>query len=280
MTDDSTTPPVRPPEMEGGIYDHPKYYDLVFGADCAAEAKFITWCAHAFGPPVGGDGSLALLEPACGTGRLLWFLSRRGHRVWGLDLNPRAVAFCNERFERRGETPPAVVADMAAFSPADLPGFESADVAFNTINSFRHLTRASDAGAHLRCVADSLRPGGLYLLGVHLTPTTAPPSDGEAWSARRGSLSIETNMWFVDRDEAKRIERFGIYFDVHRPSGTSRINDMLVLRSYTRPQMDRFLKASPLEPIATFDFAYDPEVPIVVDDATEDVVYVLRKPVA
>ena len=267
--------------IEGGIYDHPKYYDLVFGADCAAEANLIQRCAHSMGPPRDDDRPLRMFEPACGTGRLLDFLHRRGHDVAGLDLNPHAVKFCNDRMRRRGAGDVAVVADMAKFDASDLISLSNDggpfDIAFNTINSFRHLTDAASAAAHLRCVADVLRPGGLYLLGVHLTPTAAPPSDGEAWSAARGKLSIETNMWFVDRDETNRIERFGIYFDVYTPSRSFRINDMLVLRSYTRPQMDQFLADSPFEPIATFDFAYHFDSPIRVDDATEDVVYVLRK---
>lgn len=273
------TPSQSPPVVDQSIYDHPKYYDLVFGADCAAESRFIVQCAHAFGPVIRGGRSLRLFEPACGTGRLMDFLHRRGHDVAGLDLNPHAIDFCNARFAKRGEKPPSVVADMSQFQQRDLTSKRPFDVAFNTINSFRHLTDAKSSRDHLRCVADVLRPGGLYLLGVHLTPTTATPSDGEAWSARRGKLSIQTNMWFVDRDSKRRIERFGIYFDVHRPSGSFRINDMLVLRSYTKRQMDQFLAQSPLEPIATFDFAYDFEQPINVTTATEDVVYVLRKPI-
>lgn len=269
-----------PPVMDGSIYDHPKYYDLVFGADCAAESRFIIQCAHAFGPVVRGGRALRLFEPACGTGRLMDFLHRRGHNVAGLDLNPHAVEFCNARFAKRGEKPKAVIADMANFHGSDLTQNRPFDVAFNTINSFRHLTDATTSRDHLQCVADVLQPGGLYLLGVHLTPTTAEPSDGESWSAKRGRLSINTNMWFVDRDSKRRIERFGIYFDVHRPSGSFRINDTLVLRSYTKKQMDKFLADSPLEPIATFDFSYDINEPIEVTTATEDVVYVLRKPVA
>ncbi len=59
------------------IYDHPKYYDLVFGADCAAETRFIEQCAQQF-----AKGKVKkLFEPACGTGRLLYHLAKRGYRV-------------------------------------------------------------------------------------------------------------------------------------------------------------------------------------------------------
>ena len=71
-------------ERNESIYDHPKYYDLVFGADCAAETKFILGCTDRYLT----RAAKRFFEPACGTGRLLYSLARRGHDVDGLDLNP------------------------------------------------------------------------------------------------------------------------------------------------------------------------------------------------
>ncbi|MEM6365387.1 MAG: hypothetical protein AAF745_13255 [Planctomycetota bacterium] len=123
-----------------------------------------------------------------------------------------------------------------------------------------------------------IRPGGLYLLGIHLTPTKVAPSETESWSARRGSLSINTHMWTVAREPQKRLERFGIYFDIHTPRRSFRINDELHLRSYTAPQMRRtFVAGGYWDCIATYDFGYDLGYPIDVDATTEDVVYVLRR---
>ncbi len=251
------------------IYDHPKYYDLVFGADCAAEVKFILGCARKFltRPPK------RLYEPACGTGRLLFALAKRGFDVGGLDLNPKAVEFCNARFRRHGIDQSVVVADMSDFR---VP--RRYDVAFNTINSFRHLGTEAAARRHLECMGKVVRVGGLYLLGIHLTPTAVPPSETESWSARRGHLSINTHMWTGSHDLSKRVERFGIRFDVHCPSRSFRIVDELVLRSYTPAQMNRLIRSAGCwETLATYDFAYDLDDPIEVDAATEDVVYVLRR---
>lgn len=251
------------------IYDHPKYYDLVFGADCAAELAFIVGC---------GDRYLAgkyerMFEPACGTGRLLFWLAKRGFTASGLDLNPKAVDFCNARLKRHGLSESAFVADMSEFKIR-----QRQDIAFNTINSFRHLPSEAAARGHLSCMADAVRPGGLYLLGVHLTPTQADPSETESWSARRGHLSINTHMWFKHRDTRKRIERFGIRFDIHSPSRSFRINDELRLRSYTRQQMDRLIQSNQSwQILETFDFAYDLDEPIEVDSTSEDVVYVLQR---
>lgn len=251
------------------IYNHPKYYDLVFGADCAAEVKFILGCGRQYmqRPPK------RFFEPACGTGRLLYSLARKGFEAAGLDLNSKAIEFCNQRFARHGLPKSAFVADMAEFRVK-----RKYDLGFNTINSFRHLSNESAARRHLECMGRAVRVGGLYLLGVHLTPTKVPPSETESWSARRGHLSINTHMWTNSRDTKKREERFGIRFDVHRPSGSFRIKDELVLRSYTPKQMDRLIKSAGCwETVATYDFAYDLDHPSEVDAATEDVVYVMRR---
>ncbi|MCM2375118.1 class I SAM-dependent methyltransferase [Aporhodopirellula aestuarii] len=268
--------------VDESIYDHPKYYDLVFGADVAAETKYILACEQAF-----GDGKSGwYFEPACGTGRLMFALRRRGLDVCGLDLNPKAVKFCNDRMKRKGYLESAICADMCDFSRDDFKGILPKSrkktgpvaVAFNTINSFRHVGSEREARAHLECMADIVRPGGLYLLGLHLTPTSVPPSETESWSARRGHLAINTHMWTIDRDKKNRLERFGICFDVHTPSGSFRINDELRLRSYTPLQMRRLIAASgKWECVATHDFCYDIDDPIEVDSSTEDVIYVLQR---
>lgn len=218
-----------------------------------------------------------MFEPACGTGRLLFALARKGYQVAGLDLNEKAVEFCNARFHRHGMNESAFVADMSDFRVR-----HRHDIAFNTINSFRHLGSEAAALGHMRCMGQAVRTGGLYLLGVHLTPTAAAPSETESWSARRGHLAINTHMWTVARDTRRRVERFGIRFDVHSPRQSFRIEDELVLRSYTPAQMKKLIdKSGCWKIVATHDFAYRIDDPIKVDATTEDVVYVLkRKPMA
>ena len=257
------------PVVEESIYDHPKYYDLVFGSDCAAEVRFIVGCGDRFMR----RAPKRFLEPACGTGRLLFALAKRGYSVGGLDLNEKAVEFCNARLRRHGYAAAAFVANMSDFR---VP--RRFDLAFNTINSFRHLSSERAAKDHLQCMGEAIRVGGLYLLGVHLTPSQAAPSETESWSARRGHLSINTHMWTKDRDRKKRVERFGIRFDVHRPRGSVRIVDELVLRSYTSAQISRLIGSSGCwETVETYSFDYNLDQPIQVDGTSEDVVYVLQR---
>jgi len=255
------------------IYDHPKYYDLVFGSDCAAELRFIEQCSARY---LQGKRCRRMFEPACGTGRLLSRLAKRGYAVSGIDLNSKAIEFCNARLVRGGFKPTTFVADMSDFVlPSGVPKF---DVAFNTINSFRHLRSDREGIGHFRSMAAAIRDGGLYLLGLHLRPTEANPSETESWSARRGHLMVKTHMWTLERDLPKRLERFGIEFEIYTPLRQFRIEDELLLRSYTDRELRSLIQRSGgWDVVATYDFQYQIDQPIDVDGTCEDVVYVLRR---
>jgi len=251
------------------IYDHPTYYDLIFGSDWVAEFRFLE---KVFKQHVRGK-TKRLLEPACGTGRLLYRMLKSGYHCEGLDLNEKAVEFCNKRLERHGYKPTAFVANMCDFTVK-----KPFDAAFNTINSFRHLTTEAMAVAHLRAMAAAIRPGGIYALGFHLTPLVGPTTDEESWTARRGHLQVNTHMWPRDKDPKTRIERFNLRFDIYRPTGSSRIDDCLVLRSYTYKQFAAMVKKVPEWQVETaYDFSYDADEPIEIDESTEDVVYILKR---
>lgn len=255
--------------VEGHLYDFPKYYDLVFGSDWKAEFDFLEDCFEKHTPRV----VRRVFEPACGTGRLLIKLAQAGYTVAGNDLNPHAVEFCNARFVRNGLPAPAVVGDMADFR---VP--RTFDAAFNMINSFRHLPTEQAAESHLRCVAEALGKGGLYLLGLHLTPTRGERVEDEAWSASRGSLTVNSYMWSKSLDLKARNELVGMTFDVYTPTQHRRIEDEMNYRTYTATQMRRLLQRVPqLTVVETYDFTYDIDEPIRMTPETEDVVFVLQK---
>ena len=254
--------------IAGHLYDYPKYYDLVFGSDSQAEFDFLRACFERhIRRPVH-----RVFEPACGTGRLLVRLAEAGYEVSGNDLNQKAVDYCNARLERRGFPPSAVVGDMADFR---LP--QKIDAALNMINSFRHLGREADARRHLECVARALDQGGIYVLGLHLTPTDNVAED-ESWSARRGNLAVLSRMWRIDIDRSRRIETYEMTYDVYTPRRSFRLADQLTFRTYTADQMQTLIdQVADLEIAETYDFAYDVDAPIEVGPQTQDVVYVLRR---
>lgn len=258
-----------PDILPGHIYDYPQYYDLLFGSDWKAEFRFLqkVFERHAKRPVK------RLFEPACGTGRLLIKFAEAGFAVAGNDLNEKAVAFCNARLKRFGFPATAVVGDMADFTLK-----RKADAAFNMINSVRHLPNEKSAESHLKCVAAALSNGGLYVLGLHLTPTEGPRIEVEEWAARRGNLSVLSRMWSIEIDLKKRNERVGMTFDVYTPTKRQRINDEMDYRTWTAAQMKRLLARVPeFELVETYDFLYDVRRPVVIAPTTEDVVFILRR---
>ncbi len=102
---------------KASIYDFPTYYDLVFGSDTAAEMRFLGKCFERF-----VDGPVKrVFEPACGTGRLIYRLGKQGYEVGGVDLNEKAIDYCNQRLAKHGLRGRAQVGDMSDFeSPQDI----------------------------------------------------------------------------------------------------------------------------------------------------------------
>jgi SAM-dependent methyltransferase len=255
--------------MPANLYDYPRYYDLVFGSDWKAEFDFLQLAFKEFGR----SKVRRVFEPACGTGRLLFRLALAGYDVSGLDLNPRAVDYCNKRLIQRQKSPAVFVGDMANF---ELP--RPVDAAFNMINSFRHLLSEKHAIGHLRCIARSLEPGGIYVLGLHLTPTEGTAISEERWSARRGHLGINTHLATHDLDLTARTEHCTMTMDVYTPTRIFQIVDELIFRTYTWPQMQALIASvKELEMIAVFDFRYEINIPVEIKPETQDVVLILRR---
>lgn len=251
------------------LYDYPKYYDLIFNTDWEQEFNFLEqmFAEHATGEVE------RLFEPACGTGRLIFRFADAGYEIAGNDLNTQAVEFCNQRLRQNNFAPTAIVGDMTDFHLN-----QTVDAAFNTINSFRHLTTEKLAIAHLKCMAAAIRPGGIYVLGFHLTPTQIAPTEEEYWTASEEGIKVDSGMWLRERNLRSRYEIFGISFDVQTPTKQFRIEDEFKFRTYTAAQAKRlFAKVDQFETVGIYDFCYDAEDPIELDSTVEDAIFVLKR---
>ncbi len=78
-------------------YQEPLYYDIVFDADTPAEAEFLQAAHERYGLTRGRR----MLEPACGSGRLVAAMARRGYSVTGLDLSIPMLDFARNRLKKR-----------------------------------------------------------------------------------------------------------------------------------------------------------------------------------
>jgi len=255
--------------VRGSIYDFPHYYDILFGAEWRAEMRFLKACFRKF-----ADRKVKrVFEPACGTGRLLVKLAEAGFTVSGNDLNPRAVAYCNAALTRAGTRSRVTLGDMSDFKVE-----RKYDAAFNLISTVRELPSDAKLKDHLRCMARALNPGGIYLLGLHLTPEKGKPFASEVWKAARGNVKIFSKLWTEFIDRKGRSEEIGVMFSIRTPTKRMRILDTMHYRTYTATQMKRILGGmKSFELLETFDFNCDIKSPIEIDARTQDAIYVLRK---
>jgi len=250
-------------------YDYPQYWDLAFRSDTILEADFIEAACRQYAcRPV-----RRLLEPGCGGGRLVVEMASRGYEVTGIDLSRPSLAYVRKRLRRRGLPAVVLEADMSAFVARP-----PVDAAFCTFNTFRHLTSEAAARQHLQVVAESLRPGGLYILGFHLLPPDADEACVERWSARHGRTRVTMTLRVLDCDRRRRLETIRFSLRVRSGQRDLRLQSDYPYRLYTATQFRRLLGSVPqFELCGVFDFWYDIHDPLRLDDRLGDAVFVLRR---
>ena len=261
---------VPPTDAPKTWYDYPNYYDLGFRDDTPREAKFFEKAFAKYVPrPV-----KRIFEPGCGSGRLIVEMATRGYQATGLDLNDNALDFCRGRLEKESLKAKLIKADMTSFEFK-----HKFDAAFNTINTFRHLLTEEDAIKHLKCVAESLRPGGIFILGLHLLPKDAEFYGTERWQAKQGKTKVSYNLVVLDSKPKERIETLKITMTirigVQKPI---KVSDELVLRLYNQRQMKELLEKVPEFQLRdVYDFWYQIDEPQKFDNKLADAVFILQK---
>jgi SAM-dependent methyltransferase len=249
---------VNDPEF-GGAYARPGVYDILHSPSTAGEVDLMQRCARDAAAPEG-----PWLEPACGTGRYLRVLAARGVAVTGFDRDQGMIDYARRSIARRGLEGIARVleADMADF--LDTVGMRRYAVAFNPVNSFRHLLRPRDVARHLREVAAALMPGGVYLVGISLSRYGEEEPTEDVWTARRGSCSVRQIVQYLPAEPTTRTESVFSHLQVDRPSGRRYFDASYGLRSYDLEQWKGLIRRSPLRRFRAVDDLGQP-----VDDHIE-----------
>jgi SAM-dependent methyltransferase len=287
-------------------YDHPEWFEIGFEKDTVREADFFEkgferWCPFQVEK---------FFEPACGSGRIVVEMAKRGYEVAGFDLSEPSLDYLRNRLSREKLKGEVFNGDMSNFQ---MKG--KWDAASCTFNSFRHLTTEEQARGQLECVAKSLRSGGLYFLGMHLAPPDCEPLCIEKWIGERNNIRVTTTLRVTQSSRKTRLERLRIsvlvrefaspkfangklngkhsngksnghangYYDFKpRLKGPSeivgRMTDEFDYRMYTAAQIRSLIASVPqFEILDTFDFWYDMDDPQKLDNEAIDVLFVLRK---
>ena len=193
--------------LVANCYDYPQYYDIAFQAYTQKEADFIDAACRKYCPFI----ARRLVEPACGTGRLITELAARGYRMIGFDLSEPALSYLRRRLARRRLHAETFQAETSNFRLA-----RPVDAAYCTFNTFRHLLTEQAARGHLKCIADSLRPGGIYILGLHLFPLEGKEDNVSHWTEQRRGTKVTTTLRSLRIHLRSRIENLRVCLLVRR----------------------------------------------------------------
>ena len=236
------------------LYDLPHCYDLAFGWDVTAEADLMEAAIADHGRP----GSRLLLEPACGTGRLLPALAWRGYQLVGYDHNRAMVEHARQRMKAEGAT------DQVAIRQADMIDArfdESFDAAFCPINSLAHMLTDDAISRHLQVTAQSLQPGGVYL--VQLTSFHEPDTNHlpYTYSAEDGELALSIRWTVESEDPNARLAVNRCQLAITENGQTRHRDELVELRLWLHDDWQRLVEASPFDQV---DARGDEEFPWMV----------------
>lgn len=251
-------------------YETPLYYDIVFDEDTRKETAFLQALHERhIAKPTG-----RLLEPACGSGRLMEQLTKRGFTVHGFDASAGMLKFAEKRTKKLGKR-----VHLSQQTMQDFAYKQSFDMAYCLVSTFKYLLTEADAVAHLRRVAQVLRPGGIYALGFHLTNYARRNAERERWVQSRGSTKVTCNIQIWAPNRRSRLERARSRLVVTgQAGGPRRYETNWFFRTYSKSQfIDLLAQVPAFEHIDTHDFLYDPNHHANFGQERADVVVVLKK---
>ncbi len=226
------------------IYADPALYDLVHAEGTDDEVWLLTHLAE-----VHGCGIKTALEPACGTGRYLAGLLRRGWTVEGYDTAGGMLAFTRKRLAGWGKRAKIARGEMTSYRPSRKFG-----LILNVLSTFRHLMTEREALAHLKLMGRALEPGGIFVLGLDLSIYGQDEPDEEVWECKQGGRRAKHVVMSIPAEPETRRERI-INF-VTTPKGK---NDVVLessydLRSYNAAELAELIGKSPLKIEAVYGY--------------------------
>jgi SAM-dependent methyltransferase len=246
------------------------YYDVSFSHEMSEELGFLKAVFNRYCKTTRPK----LLEPACGTGRLLVPLAREGFVCSGFDLNELALTYLRNKLNRNQLKANIFKQDMANFSIKS----KKYDAAFCTVDTFRHLLSEKQAEQHLINVSKSLKKNGIYILGLHLIPESGSLNKVTRWTTKRGRLTVHTSMTMIDMDKNKRTETLKVILKPETTIKKDSYTSIYQLRTYTLKQLMRILnKVSVFDIAAVYDEYYDLSNPVELNSKSEYAVLLLQK---
>lgn len=227
------------------IYQDPALYDLVHHDGTDDEVWFLTEIAKEH-----GCGIKTALEPACGTGRYLAGLLRRGWTVEGYDAAGGMLDYARKRLKGWGKRAVIRRGEMSTYRPRGKFG-----LILNLLSTFRHLMTDKEALAHLRLMRDALEPGGVFVLGLDLSIYGEDVPDEETWDCRQGGRRATHVVMSIPPEPGTRRERV-INFVTEK---TKLLESSYDLRSYSADEIEDLIGRAGLRIAAVYGYDGKPQ---------------------
>lgn len=256
------------------FYDYARYYEIAFSfRDVHADVDFMLDCYERFSGQA--RQAAAALELACGPGQHARVFARRGLRTLGLDLNPTMIDYARARPYGAGVD--WVVGDMRAVQ-LERP----VDLACTLTDSIVHLLSLDDFDRHLRSVAASLTPGGIYI--IEQTHPRESFADLESyveteWIVEARGTRVEI-AWGDEKDPFDPITQRGhttVRMRVTEKGKTLEIEDHLPQKTWLATEMEAAIRASGVFELVHRYGALDATVPFDNSPRARRMVSVLRR---
>lgn len=264
-----------PASIDRDWYETPLFYDMVFDEDTVAEADFLEGIHLRHGRSRSRQSRKAL-EPACGSGRLIAELAKRGWKVSGFDASLPMLDFARQRSSASDSAIELWQDRMEDFT---LRSRRSFDLAHCLVSTFKYLDTEAAALSFFQRIASCLKPGGLFVLGLHLTDYGDRKIHHERWVAQRDGFEVVCNTRTWPPDRRRRREALRTRLRVSEPDGGIRLQETRWhFRTYSAAQLRSLVKkVREWEIVACHDFRHDLQEERELDNSYADLIVVLRR---
>jgi hypothetical protein len=154
------------------------------------------------------------------------------------------------------------------------------DLAHCLLSTFKYLLTEDHACAHLQRIARVLAPGGLYVIGLHLTDYHRRTNETETWREEEGGIRVTCQTITRPPDPKKRVEALRNRLHV-KHQGIRKLENLetnWVCRTYDLAQLKSLLARVPeLNLVACYDFNHDIHTPCDLESTDGDPVLILQK---
>ena len=225
------------PERKGTIKPSPPYTRLAELYDRHWTGDFAREVFERVSTLLKGEGVKpgAMIDLACGTGRLAMLFAAKGWTVTGVDISKDmlAVAERNARKAKGGRKITFVRGDMRKWSKA-----KAAELVTCVYDSLNHLPSKSDLQKVFRNVYKTLKPGGIFLFDLNDQAFYETYWNGRVDFAEGNDHSLVVRLTYSAKQSTGRVESTAFF---RKGKVYERVQEVVMQRMFTSSNVARML---------------------------------------